>query len=230
MNHFRAYKAAPLAVTQFLQAPRLCACTVVEGLPLCCVDVRSTIAAVHEREELACYDLRDLGFGALTGVPALRLGADVVVVAMPDAATQDTAMKDVATPDAVTQNTAQALVLLAGGGLELCPQLEAVGCSRLSSDELSVYQNTACEQWRKLSDVAHIVASYLRCHPKIAEVRWPGLTTDPSYKLASQIFEAGFGARIDWQLKGCEDWHSFYAQLEDWASQVLEFEHMLTIN
>lgn len=207
MKQFRAYAVDSVGVTQLMQAPHLCSCTALGGLPLYCADMRTDITAVHKREELALYDLRALGFGALAGVPALRWGADVVVAAL--------------------QDTQQALVLLAGEGLDFCSHLEASGYSRLSSDELSVYQSVAREQWRKLSDVASILASYLRCHPQVAKVHWPGLTTDQSFTIASRMLEGGFGARIDWQLKGCEDWHSSYAQLGDWTSQVLVFERNL---
>ncbi|WP_169726178.1 PLP-dependent transferase [Atopobium fossor] len=174
------------------------------GLPLYCADARSDIAVVHKQGKLALYDLRELGFGALTGVPVARLGADIIIVA--------------------TDVPKQFIVLLSGEGLNLCGQLEATGAVRLSTDELENYQKLARTQWRKLSDVASIVASYLQAHPKIAEVRWPGLKTDSSFKIAAQTLEGGFGARIDWRVKNSSQWHSYFAQAQDWQVQVLEFE------
>lgn len=204
MNHFCAYILALPAITQFLQAPHLCSCTALGGLPLYCADVRTDIAEVHKQDKLALYDLRELGFGALTGVPVARLGADVTIVA------------------ADIPN--QVIVLLAGEGLNLCEQLEAAGAVRLSTDELDSYQKSACTQWRKLSDAASIVASYLQAHPKITEVRWPGLKTDSSFKIAAQTLEGGFGARVDWRVKNANQWHSYFAQAQDWQVQVLKFE------
>lgn len=49
------------------------------------------------------------------------------------------------------------------------------------------------QDWRSCSDKAQVLANYLRCHPRVAEVRYPGLTCDPDYRQASSTLRAGFG-------------------------------------
>lgn len=80
-------------------------------------------------------------------------------------------------------------------------------------------------EWRERSDAAQVVANFLRCHPKVAEVRYPGLTNDPCYREASSTLRGGFGP-IVWL--GIDDrWFTFEATLEDARSQVIALEHLL---
>ena len=51
--------------------------------------------------------------------------------------------------------------------------------------------------WRRVSDVAQVVASYLACHPRVQAVRYPGLTGDASYHEASYTLRGGFGPLVD---------------------------------
>lgn len=49
------------------------------------------------------------------------------------------------------------------------------------------------QAWRASSDVALAFASYLACHPKVGEVRYPGLKSDPSFETAARTLIGGFG-------------------------------------
>lgn len=51
-------------------------------------------------------------------------------------------------------------------------------------------------EWRRCSDTAQVAANYLRCHPTVAEVRYPGLTSDPDYREASSTLRGGFGPLV----------------------------------
>ncbi len=46
------------------------------------------------------------------------------------------------------------------------------------------------------------VAEYLRSHPKVAWVRYPGLPEDPTYPVASRYLEKGFGGMVVFGPKG----------------------------
>ena len=52
-------------------------------------------------------------------------------------------------------------------------------------------------EWRARSDAAQAVACYLACHPRVAAVRYPGLTSDPDYQRASSTLRCGFGPWVD---------------------------------
>ena len=52
------------------------------------------------------------------------------------------------------------------------------------------------------SENALMVAEFLRRHPKVAWVRYPGLKDDPSYGIASQYLPRGFGGMVVFGHKG----------------------------
>ena len=49
------------------------------------------------------------------------------------------------------------------------------------------------------------IAEYLKKHPKVSWVRYPGLKNDPSYPLASKYLKNGFGGMVVFGLKGGYD-------------------------
>ena len=55
-------------------------------------------------------------------------------------------------------------------------------------------------EWRACSDNAQVAANFLRCHPVVAEVRYPGLTRDPDYREASSTLRGGFGPLVRMRL------------------------------
>ena len=79
-------------------------------------------------------------------------------------------------------------------------------------------------RWSRASDVAHVVASYLSCHPAVCEVRYPGLAGDPSNQPAADILRDGFGPWLDWGDAG-GTWHRVTCLATDDAhAKVLELE------
>jgi O-acetylhomoserine (thiol)-lyase len=52
------------------------------------------------------------------------------------------------------------------------------------------------------SENALAVAKHLKNHPKVAWVRYPGLTDDPAYKTASKYLKQGFGGMVVFGVKG----------------------------
>ena len=54
---------------------------------------------------------------------------------------------------------------------------------------------------RSANDAAQVVASYLRCHPAVAHVWYPGLRDDPSHAAAASILSNGFGPLVDFALR-----------------------------
>lgn len=55
---------------------------------------------------------------------------------------------------------------------------------------------------RRRSDAAQEFACYLECHPAVACVRYPGLRHDPSFVVAAQVLQGGFGPVVDWLPAG----------------------------
>ena len=83
--------------------------------------------------------------------------------------------------------------------------------------------------WRRVSDVAQVVASFLACHPRVQAVRYPGLTGDASYHEASCILRGGFGPLVD-VLLSSGAWLRYDARgaAGDARGEVLRLERILT--
>lgn len=82
-------------------------------------------------------------------------------------------------------------------------------------------------EWRLRSDAAQVAANYLRCHPRVAEVRYPGLTSDEAYREASSTLRGGFGPLVWLRRVGEGSWLLFEASCADPREQVLELERFL---
>ena len=85
------------------------------------------------------------------------------------------------------------------------------------------------ERWRTLSDAAQVVASYLACHPRVAEVHYPGLKSDPDFARASCELVGGFGPRVAYRVVGVPagEWELWEADARDAREQVMELEGLL---
>ena len=83
--------------------------------------------------------------------------------------------------------------------------------------------------WRAMSDAAQVVASYLRCHPRVADIRYPGLKNDPSFAIAARTLVGGFGPLVDYRLEGDDRWHRLTCTDEDARVQVMRMEHALGV-
>ena len=76
--------------------------------------------------------------------------------------------------------------------------------SLFSLSELA--QNMEPDAWRQVSDEAQTVANYLIRHPRVSEVRYPGLKSDPLYVQASCTLQRGFGPYVALRLFQESDW------------------------
>ena len=85
-------------------------------------------------------------------------------------------------------------------------------------------------EWRVRSDTAQVVANYLRCHPAIAEVRYPGLTSDLDYQKASSTLRGGFGPFVWVRFPSGADWFLFDADDAPSTEQVMALERSLRMN
>ncbi len=54
----------------------------------------------------------------------------------------------------------------------------------------------------KHSDNAKVIAEFLEDHPKIEEVYYPGLKSNPRYKIACKLLKGGFGGVVSFTIKG----------------------------
>ena len=82
-------------------------------------------------------------------------------------------------------------------------------------------------QWRACSDAAQVVANFLACHPAVAEVRYPGLTSDPAYHEASCTLRGGFGPELHLRLAGEGEWLRYVASDAPATEQVVALEAVL---
>ena len=88
---------------------------------------------------------------------------------------------------------------------------------------------------RRANDAALVIASYLRCHPKVGHVWYPGLlrsASDPSRPegrnlAAPSMLLDGFGPLIDWRLKADRSIRRYVVDGRDARAQVASFEEML---
>lgn len=82
------------------------------------------------------------------------------------------------------------------------------------------------QQWRLVSDVAQVVACYLRCHPRVEAVRYPGLKEDPLFKKASCTLVGGFGPCVWYCVAG--EWRELVCEAGDARELVLSLEHIMS--
>jgi O-acetylhomoserine (thiol)-lyase len=65
-------------------------------------------------------------------------------------------------------------------------------------ETLALRMERHCENAQK-------VAEYLKAHPKVTWVRYPGLADDPAYKTAAKYLKKGFGAMVVFGIKGSKE-------------------------
>ena len=70
-------------------------------------------------------------------------------------------------------------------------------------DKVMIAQSVGsiAERCRLWSDAAQVVARFLSCHPKVAEIRYVGNEGDPSKEIASRTLRSGFGPLVHFRLK-----------------------------
>ena len=72
------------------------------------------------------------------------------------------------------------------------------------------------------NDAAAVIAAYLRAHPKMAEVRYPGLKDKEQFKIASTQLVGGFGPIVDFRTQELPDvWQRLQATDDNPKQQIL---------
>lgn len=173
---------------------------------------RLRFATVLGGEPLACADVRALAAEAhgaeellavdnsLAGVAAcdcIRLGADIVLEG---------------------ERNGKLLVRASEVLAQGAPELAKAPAAASSEQDLAA--------WRRASDTAAAFAAYLRCHPKLAEVRYPGLKDDPSFQVAARTLESGFGPLVCYKPKGGAQYATVDCRGRELAELIQSFEDM----
>lgn len=76
--------------------------------------------------------------------------------------------------------------------------------SPINAFMLSSGVQTLALRFQRQCENALKVAHFLAAHPKVKEVRYPGLSTDPFYSVASKQFKNGFGGLLTFKLANKE--------------------------
>ena len=113
-----------------------------------------------------------------------------------------------------------------GGVILQGPKRKAYGISLYGLAELS--EQLGPERWKAISDVAQVAANYLRCHPRVEAVRYPGLKQDASFEVAARTLTGGFGPLVDYRLHGDEAWQRVSLAADtDPRDEVMRLEQLL---
>lgn len=180
------------AVVRELGLDRCAAVAPLGGVPLAMTDVR---VLARQRDAASAGDRRplavDVSLTSALGCPAGRLGADVALASL----------------DRVVRRHDCGMVMVglrreALQGRNGCAGLADAAASLPAPDatrvrELCAGMSDYDARRRTANDNAQVVAAFLRCHPAVAEVRYPGLTDDPSYEAGAANLEDGFGPLVD---------------------------------
>lgn len=208
----RQAQAVPLTVAGLLAELNLDAGLLrlpLEGTPVSCLDIKAQGVCAREQGVPLVVDVSLMG---PAGCAAIRLGAHLAVAAMGEHACAVAAAHDV---ERVLPGMTERLRAL--------PRMDVEG-------ESSIEQllDANAQQWHLTSDAAQVVASYLRCHPRVAELRYPGLKEDPSFGVAARTLTGGFGPLVSYRLDGEYDWRSLQCSAEDARTQVMRLEAELS--
>lgn len=157
--------------------------------PISCADIRADAARAEEAGRFLVVDNTEAGS---FGCPAVRLGAAIAVESLDSVlGWLGSGLIAVSVAEQVPDAARELVASLDGR-----PRLSERMCEELARALLSfdARRRGAC-------DAAQVAASYLACHPKVVEVRYPGLRSDPSYAVAARTLEAGFGPIVDFRLR-----------------------------
>jgi len=182
--------------------------TPLDGHPVACVDLRAFAVEAREKGMPLLVDATACG---PDGCAAVRLGAHAALVGISDSWCVVALSKD----------CAHAMPGVMGLMHDL-PLMEEADCRRV--EELV---RARAAWWRASSDAAQVVANYLRCHPRVRALRYPGLKGDPSFAIAARTLEHGFGPLVDVLLDGGEGWERVTCTTEEPREQVIGLERRL---
>lgn len=180
----------------------------LSSVPVTCIDFKAQAAAARDEGMVV---VADVGAYGPEGCPAVRRGAHVSVMGI---------------------SGDLCVVALAKDASRVLPGLSGWLDGHVANDEaclslaLQVLEREAA-RWHKASDAAQVVACYLRCHPKVGELCYPGLKQDQSFAVAARTLQQGFGPRVDYRLVGASEWTSVICDQADPHEQVLALEERL---
>ncbi len=184
--------------------------TVLDGRPVTCADLRALGREAREKDKPLLVDATACG---PDGCAAVRLSAHVALVGLAN--------------DCCVAALARDCERGLPGATGLLGNMTQVGEGDL--ERVGKLAQRRAASWRASSDAAQVVANYLRCHPRIEAVRYPGLKGDPSFATAARTLEHGFGPVMDVRLLGCDDWERVICTDGDPREQVLELERCLAV-
>lgn len=155
---------------------------------------RAEVVAPLAERPASCPDLRGLAATALAEGRALLVDSTIPTLGGCPAVRQGAALAaDVVAPGVV------AVLVGAAAPAWLA---EALGARPAAACDVAPALAARAATHRARSDVAQEVACYLECHPAVEAVRYPGLRHDPSFVVASQVLQRGFGPVVDWRERG----------------------------
>ena len=190
----------------------LLVCTSLGGDPLRCDDVRAQArrAACEPAALLACDNSLATSFGCA----ASRLGADVVVESL----WRSVGEKGLCVVSLSERACGLGWLVSAIDGL---PGADEATLSRVTGT-LAGFD----ERRRHENDNAQVVAAYLRCHPRVREVRYPGIKSDASHEVAARQLQNGFGPCVDY-VAGDGGWHRVACDDGDALELVMGLEQRI---
>ncbi len=159
------------------------------GSPIACTDLREQCKRAHDHGELVIVDNT---LATSFGCQAIQLGAQIVVESL------DQVMGVEAPGICAVSVSRDARGYCAGVrmALESLPEAPVDAC-------VAVGRGLATFERRRHSagDAAQVAAVYLRCHPAVRTVAYPGLRRDPSFEVAARTLRGGFGPIVDFAVE-----------------------------
>ena len=176
--------------------------------PVACIDLRARGAQARLEGHPLVVDVTSCGPEAC---PAVRMGAHLALADVGEGLCVASVSRDV-----------ELMIPDACGRLDALANVRA--CSE--SDMYEVLRSKGA-WWHASSDEAQVVAAYLRCHPRVRELRYPGLRCDPSFEVAARTLQGGFGPYVDYRLGEGTPWHRIACTGADPRETVIALERAL---
>ncbi len=190
-------------------------CTIVvaplAGMPVSCTDIKALGAKASSDGTFLLADITATG---VLGCEALRHGVHAAVCELLPALSVV----------GVSRNAERC----APGVAERIQALTSAHALSETTPNIMELIAAAGTSWRQKSDSAQVVASYLRCHPQVARVAYPGLKGDESFSVAARTLQSGFGPVVDWQQTLGGSWHRVVCDASDPREQVMTLEQQLS--
>lgn len=176
----------PHALAPIFVDPTTTCISSLGGVPLATPNVRELSRKAHATgQHMLCFN----GLATWVLCAAAQLGADVVNESLALSAPRTASNLSCVAFSRAASSWAP---------IHTCREnLAACQVDKATLDALVDEFGNAPERIRGASDAAQATASYLRCHPLVSSVHYPGLVQDSSYAAASGMLRQGFGPWID---------------------------------